>query len=226
MLRHLLTSALIAGLGAGLAATVLQIAFVVPLILEGELYESGTLLHFSATGSPQSPVTHPDIWAEPARHFGTFAMNLVTWSGFAFILVAAFGLAERTGANITAQSGAIWGLSGFVAVQLAPAMGLPPELPGAIGADIVTRQLWWTATVAASIGGLGLFAFGRGAGAVGAGAVLLLAPHVIGAPELDTYFGVAPAELSAHYAARSLAVGAAAWAILGTVAGAVWSRPA
>lgn len=226
MLRHLLTSALLAGLAAGLAATVLQLAFVVPLILEGELYESGGLLHFSATGSPQSPVTRPDIWAEPARHIGTFAMNLVTWSGFAFILVAAFGMAERVGAKISAQSGAVWGLSGFVAVQLAPAMGLPPELPGAIGADIVTRQLWWMATVAASIGGLGLFAFGRGAVAVGAGALLLLAPHVVGAPELDTYFGVAPAELSAHYVARSLAIGAAVWAILGTVAGAVWSRPA
>ncbi|HSG37013.1 MAG TPA: CbtA family protein, partial [Paracoccaceae bacterium] len=91
MLRHLLTSALLAGLAAGLLATALQLGFVVPLIFEGELYETGALMHFSATGSPQSPMSHPDIWAEPGRQVGTLAMNLVTWSGFAFVLVATFG---------------------------------------------------------------------------------------------------------------------------------------
>ena len=113
-----------------------------------------------------------------------------------------------------------------IAIQLAPAAGLPPELPGNVGADLATRQLWWMGTVAATMGGLGLFAFGRGAIAYGVAALLLILPHAIGAPELDTYYGVAPAELSAHYAARALAVGAASWAILGAVAGAVWSRPA
>ena len=153
-------------------------------------------------------------------------MNLVTWSGFAFILIAGFAMAERAGSRIDTKSGAIWGLCGFIAIQLAPAAGLPPELPGSVGADLATRQLWWMGTVAATIGGLGLFAFGRGAVAYGIAALLVILPHAIGAPELDTYYGVAPAELSAHYAARALAVGAASWAILGTVAGAVWSRPA
>jgi cobalt transporter subunit CbtA len=226
MLRHLLTSALFAGLAAGLLATVLQLSFVVPIIFEGELYETGARLHFSATGSPQSRVGHPSIWVEPARHIGTFAMNLVTWSGFAFILIAGFAMAERAGRRIDTKSGAIWGLCGFIAIQLAPAAGLPPELPGSVGADLATRQLWWMGTVAATMGGLGLFAFGRGAIAYGIAALLMILPHAIGAPELDTYYGVAPAELSAHYAARALAVAAASWAILGAVAGAVWSRPA
>lgn len=226
MLRHLLTSALLAGLAAGLLATALQLAFVVPLIFEGELYETGARLHFSATGSPLSVAGHPDIWAEPSRHIGTFAMNLVTWSGFAFVLVSAFAMAERFGSKVDGRSGATWGLCAFIAIQLAPAAGLPPELPGSVGADLATRQLWWMGTVAATMGGLGLFAFGRGMATAGGAALLIVLPHIIGAPELDTYYGVAPAELAAHFAARSLAVGAASWAILGAVAGAVWSRPA
>ena len=153
MFRHLLTSALFAGLAAGLLATILQLAFVVPLIFEGELYETGARLHFSATGSPQSPVGHPSIWVEPARHIGTFAMNLVTWSGFAFILIAGFALAERTGSRIDARTGAIWGLCGFIAIQLAPSD--PGTFCGGMDLGYILDAMPWREALATVFKGSG-----------------------------------------------------------------------
>ena len=81
MTRHVLTGGLIAGLIAGLFAVLLQLTFVVPLLLEGELYETGARVHFG-TGDPKSIAGSPGIIAEDvARHAGTLAMNLVSWIG-------------------------------------------------------------------------------------------------------------------------------------------------
>jgi predicted cobalt transporter CbtA len=56
--------------------------------------------------------------------------------------------------------------------------------------------------------------------------ILVLAPHVIGAPHLDTYFGVAAPELAAEFATRSLGFAAMGWVVLGTIAGAMLGREA
>ena len=52
------------------------------------------------------------------------------------------------------------------------------------------------------------------------------APHVIGAPELEGFSGVAPPEVSAAFAARVLGVGLAVWALMGWVVGFVWAKGA
>ena len=54
-------------------------------------------------------------------------------------------------------------------------------------------------------------------------AVLLLAPHVIGAPEPEVFTGPVPTELGALFAARAFGVGMAAWALVGCFAGHFWS---
>jgi cobalt transporter subunit CbtA len=224
MTRHVLTGGLIAGLIAGLFAVLLQLTFVVPLLLEGELYETGARVHFG-TGDPNSIAGSPGIIAEDvARHAGTLAINLVSWIGFAILLMVGFALASRSGHRIDTRKGAVWGMAGFVAVTLAPAMGLAPELPGTIAADLQARQIWWAATVVLTAGGLAALAFGRGPLAIFAGAVAIALPHIVGAPTLDTYLGVSPPELSAQFAARVLAVSAAIWAVLGAAAGWLWIR--
>jgi predicted cobalt transporter CbtA len=53
---------------------------------------------------------------------------------------------------------------------------------------------------------------------------LLALPHVIGAPEIEGYYGVAPPEVAGAFAARVLGVGLAVWACLGWTAGFFWSR--
>lgn len=215
MLKPMLASALFAGVITGVCATLMQFGFVIPLLLEGELYEAGTRIHFSASGSPQSEAGAPGLGAAWGRHSMTLTFNVITFAAYGLVLVALMALARMQGYAVTARLGLIWGLAGFIAVQLAPALGLPPELPGTITPEVGPRQIWWSATILATAGGLGLIAFGRGVVAGLAGAVLLIAPHAVGAPHLDTYFGIAPPELAAHFATRSLGVGAAGWALLG-----------
>lgn len=226
MTRHLLTSALLAGLAAGLIAALLQFWLVTPLLLEGELYESGIRSHFAA--SLDAPVQSPAGIAEGltqdlSRHIMTAGFNLVAYTAFALILLAAMTFAERFGHPLGARSGIVWGLCGFFALHLAPAVGLPPELPGTIAAEVELRQVWWLATAAATAIGLGLVAFGTGLlPAIGIAALAL--PHLIGAPHLDTYFGIAPPELAAEFVARSLGVAAASWVVLGWLSAYFFTR--
>jgi predicted cobalt transporter CbtA len=69
-----------------------------------------------------------------------------------------------------------------------------------------------------------LIAFGRNWMAWGAATILLLAPHVIGAPEPEAFTGPVPTELGALFASRAFGVGMAAWMLLGCFAGYFWQR--
>lgn len=223
MTRSLLTSALFAGVAAGLFAALLQFWLVIPPLLEGELYESGQRVHFAIDGTTQSERAAPPLGTDFVRHGMTVTFNLVTYVGYGLLLLALMVLAERNGTEVTARRGLVWGLAGFLAVQMAPALGLPPELPGTPAGAVGPRQAWWLATILASAGGLWLVAFGRGLLPL-AGAALLVAPHLVGAPELDTFWGVAPPELSAHFATLSLGTAAAGWSVLGLLCAWFWTR--
>jgi len=211
MFRNLFVSAALAGAAAGLIASALQLAFVVPVLLEGELYESGKRLHFTLDGTPQSERSSPGLGGDLVRHGMTVAFNFVTYLGYGLILAGAMAVAERYGHVATARSGLVWGVAGFVAVQLAPAIGLPPELPGTPASEVGPRQAWWLLAVTGSAAGLALIAF--------AGIVLLTLPHLIGAPHLDTYWGVAPPELAAHFVTLGLGAALAGWVSLGFFCG-------
>lgn len=224
MLKNILTSAVFAGASVGVIAALLQFWLVTPALMEGELFETGARVHFSTDGTTQSEAGHGSIWEEPSRHFMTIGFNIVTFTGFAFLLVAGFALADRAGHAVTEKQGFVWGLAAFLALQLAPAIGLPPELPGTPAAEVGLRQVWWIATVLCTAVGLSLIAFGANFVALGTGLVLILLPHIVGAPHLDTYFGVAPPELSAHFVGLSLGTAALSWALLGFIAATLWVR--
>lgn len=220
MSKNLLSSAVFAGLIAGLIAALLQFVFVIPLLLEGELYETGTRVHFLVDGMTQSDRGAPPLGGDLSRHLMTVAFNLVTYTGYGLLLVAAMGFArERTGMQISATNGLIWGLCGFIAVQLAPAVGLPPELPGTPAAALGPRQAWWIGTIVATAVGLGLIGFGRGLVMHALGLALILVPHFFGAPQIETFFGVAPPELSAEFVTHSLGFAAVGWVTLGYFCG-------
>lgn len=242
MIQRMMTSALFAGLAAGLFAALLHFAFVQKQILLGEQYESGALVHFS--GSAGVAVAGHDH-ADPAQHADgkthahgehsggersdlgrdalTAIFTSIVYVAYGLILIAGFALAEHFGKRVTAREGLLWGIAGFASFQLMPAMGLAPELPGTIGADLVFRQVWWWGTAGATATGLALIGYGKGLAPIGLALALLAAPHVIGAPEVDQYRGVAPPELAAAFAARVLGVGLAVWALLGWLAGFFWS---
>ncbi|WP_245764452.1 CbtA family protein [Nioella sediminis] len=220
---RMLAGGLIAGFAAGLFATVLHFAFVQDIILHAELYESGELVHFGEPMGHGEEAGHDDHGGHGGASEGSaFTRNLLTvlftgliYAGYGLVLVAGYQVAGLFGRTITPQEGVLWGIAGFAAFQLSPAMGLAPELPGAIGADITLRQYWWLGTVVATAGGLALIGYGRGVLTVIAGATLVALPHAIGAPVLDEFYGYAPPELAAEFSARVLGVALAVWALLG-----------
>jgi cobalt transporter subunit CbtA len=252
MFQRMLTSALIAGVAAGLLAAVLHFVFVQNYILLGEAFESGTRVHFAGTatgaadgGSHDHAPAEGDVADASADHDhthehpapGTDASGLkrnaltvlfttLVYSGYGLLLVAGFALANRFGHSVTAQDGVLWGLAGFAAFQLMPAMGLAPDLPGTLAADFQARQVWWLATVLCTGAALALIGYGSGLSAYGLAVLLLALPHIVGAPQLDGFSGVAPPEVAGAFSARVLGVGLIAWAVLGLVAGRLWTGKA
>ncbi len=258
MTYRMLASGLIAGFAAGLFAALLHFAFIQPVLLVGELYESGKITHFTSSGSSASdnPLMGGHAEAVITDHTGTASPDQpqaapadghaghaeaegdtptwkrntltvlftgLTYAAYGLFLTAGFGLAGIWGYDVTPMRGLIWGLCGFLAFHLAPALGLPPELPGTIGADLRLRQAWWVSTVLATGGALAILASGRGGvlAWVVAG-ILLAAPHGIGAPQADRFWGVAPPELGALFATRALGVALLAWLALGWLAARLW----
>jgi cobalt transporter subunit CbtA len=167
MLKPMLASALFAGLIAGLFAAGLQQAFLVPLIAEAELYEGGTLTHFGGaeaadSGQESGAHEHGDAESDMTRTLLTVLMTVLTTCAFGLMTVAGFALAERLRlVRIDLRTGLLFGLAGFTATQLLPAMGLSPELPGAAAAELATRQVWWLFTVAGTLAGIALIAWGN-----------------------------------------------------------------
>jgi cobalt transporter subunit CbtA len=253
MIQKMLTSALVAGCAAWLLAAVLHFAFVQEMILLGETYETGAAVHFAGLAPPEAGAfdgedtahaeaeghshdaadasqahSHGDAAGEAAsdleRNLWTVVFFGLVYVAYALILVAGFMLATVFGQTITAREGLLWGIAGFAAFQLAPAMGLAPELPGTMAADLGARQVWWWTTVAATGAGLGLIGYGRWLVVVVIGVGLIAAPHVIGAPLPDGFSGVAPPEVASAFSARVIGAALAVWAVMGWVAGQVWSR--
>jgi len=235
MTTRLFTSALFAGLVAGLIAVLLQWSIMEKLILEGEEYETGNKNHFAGVlvineaGEAAGDVVEVEE-EEPEnllmRYSLAFFAAFVVFVGWSLMMTAGFAIAERFGKRITIKDGLLWGIAGYAAVHMLPSIGLPPELPGTPAANLELRQLWWVSTAVASVLGIALIAYGQSAVYVVIGLALLVAPHLIGAPHMEGYSGLAPPELSGEYVARSLAVGMIAWVALGLAAGYFWNRSA
>lgn len=242
MLKKLTISALAAGFGAGLLVAVLHVSLLSPMILEAEAYETGEQTHFAGVmnmveADHNDNHDHDDGEVTAAQSDGasdienlairglrTALSSTLTFLGFAFVMVAGFGVAAQNGIEISARSGLIWGVMGFFAVALAPAMGLPPELPASAAAPLQERQLWWFGAVIASTAGIAAIAFGKNWAHWGAGVVLLALPHVIGAPHPVEFGGVVPPELQGDFVGLSLGVSAIGWALLGLIGGYAWAR--
>ncbi|MEO8242210.1 MAG: CbtA family protein [bacterium] len=245
MIKHMLASGLIAGCLVACLVTVLQFAFQEDHVLLAERYESGELVHFqppaadhdhasteTATQSPDAaaPDDHDHMHGDAEESFAlrqskSVLAALVTYCGYGLVIVSGFAMANQFGIAIPPSHGLLWGLAGFACFQLAPAMGLEPELPGGHAAPLQARQIWWIGTALATAAGLALLAYGNGVLPRLAAIVLLAIPHVIGAPHLDQFTGVVPPELAASFAARSLGVGLVAWLTLGGLACWLWTRP-
>lgn len=221
MYSRILISAIFAGAASGLLAGILQLIFVQPVLLHAELYETGELIHFGGAVN----TAHPALPGFDMMRDGlSLIFTMLIYTGYALMLIAIMNIAEERGAKIDGRFGIIWGVAGFVAFHLAPGFTLAPEVPGVAAADVTARQIWWFATVISAAIALWLLAFGANWSMWGIAVVLLMAPHLIGAPEPDRFTGPVPTEIGALFAARALGVGLAAWVLLGCFAGYFWQR--
>lgn len=225
LFQRLFFAVLLAGLISGAAMTALQQWRVVPLIIAAEAFE-GTEAPADHAHEAAAPAhEHAESEWMPAdgleRTFYTAATGIFAALGFAFLLSAASVL---TGIEVTARNGVLWGLAGFAVFQLAPAFGLPPELPGMPAADVVARQIWWWGTTAATATAIYGTAKFQNLASVAIGIVLVLAPHLIGAPQPVEHASAVPAPLAAAFAANTLFVGLAFWLMLAPLYGYLVAR--
>jgi cobalt transporter subunit CbtA len=223
LFQRILFAALLSGLVAGIGMSALQQWRVAPLILEAEVYENAApeeaVVHEHDAATPQHE-HDDDAWAPQdgaERITYTVLADLLASIGFALVLAA---VSVLSGMEITVRNGVLWGLAGFATFQLAPAFGLSPELPGMPAADLAARQVWWwgcALATATAIFGIARF---RSWPAIAIGVVLILLPHVIGAPQLEgTRESGVPAHLATAFAASTLFTGAAFWLALGPLYG-------
>jgi cobalt transporter subunit CbtA len=235
MTLRVLSAALVAGFFAACVASILQLALTSPLILEAEKYEKHAALEPETSPWPivlahahekaeAGASTKEDEWQPGAglpRMAFTGLATLVTGVGYALLLGAALLACRR---EATPSEGFRFALGGFLAVSLAPAIGLPPELPGMEAGPLAARQAWWVATVLATGVGLYLAAIVRSRAAVVAGLALIVAPHLVGAPHQAEAGSALPATYAAQFAARSLAIAFVFWTVLGLSFGWAWQR--
>ena len=208
--------ALIGGLIAGVFLTGAQQFAVGPIILEAETYEVASQ---DGAAAAEDEAWAPEDGAE--RLIYSAITNIVTAVGLGLLLSAAFVLRGR---RVGWRGGLLWGLAGFAAFNLAPALGLPPEIPGAEAAPLIERQVWWVATVALTAGGLALCIFSPRVPLKAVGLVLIVGPHIVGAPQPDAHGGLAPVELENAFIYASLITNAVFWLVLGVLAGVLFNR--
>ncbi len=235
MIKQLFFAAIAAGLLAGVVTTGTQMLKVVPLIHKAETYETAQASNNQTTpsssqsesqghgqdakatdGHSHSHGHDSGAWA-PHDGFERFSFtllsNILTGVAFACLLGAAIMFFNGT---VSVKHGLLWGAAGFFVFSFAPALGLPPELPGMESAALSDRQGWWVLTAVCSAAGLALIAFREAIVWRLLGVAVIVAPHVIGAPHPATTQSLVPAELSAEFAIASVATAAVFWLILGS----------
>jgi cobalt transporter subunit CbtA len=231
MIIRLLSAALAAGFLAAAVVTGLELTLTSPLIVAAERYERREPSHEAGRALPivlahaghdhAAPDAAPE-WQPGAglpRMAFTALATLVGGVGYALLLGAVM---LACGREPTPQIGLAFAVAGFASVALAPGLGLPPELPGSEAAPLAARQAWWVMTAAST--GMGLYLIGvrRSLIAILGGLVLIVAPHVAGAPEVPGGASELPAALAAQFAARSLAISFVFWMLIGLSLGWAW----
>jgi cobalt transporter subunit CbtA len=219
MIARILLVAIAAGVIAGTFVTAAQSFKVIPLIYQAETYEN------AASEKAAAPPVAAD-WAPQAgfeRVAYTLATNVLNGVGFGFLLTAVIVFA---GLGISWSTGILWGVGGFLAFSFIPAIGLAPEMPGMVAADIVDRQIWWAGAVVSALIGMGLLAFGKGAAFKVLGLVILAIPQVVGAPHVNLaeVSSSVPAELAAQYVVATLLTTGLFWMVLGASVGGLLQR--
>ncbi|MGZ5585332.1 MAG: CbtA family protein [Methylobacter sp.] len=219
--RELVTAALWTGLLAGLLLTAVQQIRVIPTLLQAEVYEKNTS---AATMSTTEHIHEYHEWQPEngwERTFFTAVANISLGVGFALLIGSVMCLRGRPN---NWHMGLLWGLAGYITFFVAPSLGLPPEVPGTTAAKLADRQSWWLMTVLDTGFGLSLLAFALTRTNKFFGAVLLVAPHLISAPQPEVISSAAPAELAHSFITATVFANAVFWLAIGGLMGQFYKK--
>ena len=232
MFKAIFTTALLTGLLGGVAISLVQELTTTPLIFQAEEYESADASdgqfklasYILAHGEETHVAAGEEQWAPDngiERFAYTTLANILLGVGFALLLTASYSMQSG---KINGRTGVIWGMAGFAIFTLSPSLGLAPEIPGSMAAELAERQSWWLAAAASTALGLWLMIFRKGALFCTVGLIVIALPHAIGAPHLEEFGGLVPAELAGQFAAASIVTGAIFWVMLGWLSGSLYQR--
>ncbi|MEM5474170.1 CbtA family protein [Hoeflea sp. AS60] len=232
MIVRLLLAALAAGLIAGFAMTPAQYVKTIPLIMQAEAYENGEAGHSHSAAEPAHEHAGDHGHSDDGSMLGfgrlgdTILANLVAGAGFALMLAAVALLTgmDFPGGRQALTRGVLLGAAAWFCVQLAPAMSLPPAVPGFPYADLGDRQGWWMIAVLASAVGIWCLAMRPEWPIKVLGVVIIVAPHIWGSPIPEDLSSEVPAYIASAYAAASLATTLFFWLLLGGLLGYFLSR--
>ena len=221
--RRLFVVAALAGLIAGLLSTAAHHFGTAAIIAKAEVYEKAAEAKGADVAMPgmdhEAPAWEPEDGLQ--RTFFTALADILTGIGFALLLVSAYAF---SGASVDWRRGLYWGLAAFATFTLAPGLGLPPEVPGTSAAPLLDRQLWWIGTAVATGGGLAAIFLGRRAAWVAGGIVLIVLPHLIGAPQPAEHSAAAPESLAHQFIVAAVATSLLFWLVLGSLTGFLYKR--
>lgn len=202
MFVRLVRVAATAGPSAGLVLALLQQFTVVPLLRLAEVRDVTALIEHGGSAGPGLVVS-------------MLLTDLLAGLGFALLLEAAFLL--RGGSD--GRRGLLWGVAGYLALFVLPAIGLPPRLPGTALPLLALRQGWWLLAAVCSVAGLALIGLSRRWWWRAGGVVLLLVPHLLGAPLTALRVAVVPAALNQQFVIAAGWTNAVFWLLLGGLCG-------
>ena len=196
---------------SGLVLTGAQSFFVLPIIAEAESYEHAIDSGVSSAKNAES--AHGDAAHSHPRLVWTAISNIGLGIGFGLLMTAVLSFRSR----VSWREGLLWGIGGYATFFFAPALGLPPELPGTTLTALAPRQLWWLLAVTFTGIGLLLLSLGSPGWVKVIGVALLPVPHLVGVPWSESYSGAAPEALTSVFFVHTAIVNAIFWLLLGAV---------
>ncbi len=213
--RNLVLSAFVIAIIAGLIFSAYQAVFITPIIISSEIYEV-----IESTANHQVEAWAPEDGLE--RHSWSFVTNFLLCFAYALVLMSIMTVKP----SVNALKGLFWGGAAYIAIYVAPALGLPPEIPGMEAAYLEGRQSWWLFTVVITALALWLIAFQSIINKV-IGFVLIVIPHLIAAPqpELHGFVNTDPVAINAlnqlwhDFILQTSIANALLWLVIGGISG-------
>lgn len=245
-----------AGTLAGILWGFLLVLIISPLISEAEKFEEGAepVDQVASTKSHQQSHAHaedhgdghshghdhhssswePNTWQRPLfTVLGTVLLgislgvlaSLILVLGMKFHLISDSALSSK--ANWA--YGMLFGLGGFLVFYGLPSLGLPPPLPGVIGADqdVEARQAWWFFCAFCTLSGLLALRIvpnflklefnsrvGRNLVGLAFALIIMSLPFLMGVPQHST-LSLAPSSLNQKFYLASFLVNGFFWTLLG-----------